>query len=455
LSQLHGSYVASVRNIFLQLPKNENQYMELPEQSFLLLFFIVLSAFFSGVETAFVSISDIRLKHLCENENKKSILRVQRLKENSERLIITILIGNNLVNIAASSFATKVAIDIFQSSGIGIAIGLMTLIILIFGEIIPKNIAMAKNEMIAVLTAPIIQALQILLFPVIYFLEKMTIFMAKPMNTDMSEPVITEAEIKSVVNLGEEVGEIEKDERIMIHNIFRFSELQANEIMTDRTQIFSLDSDAYLKDVSEEIVSQGFSRIPVYEDQTDNIKGILYAKDVLQHMLSKIEDRPLRDLIRPAMIIPETMLIDNLLREFKKEKVHIAMVVDEHGGISGLITIEDVLEEIVGDIYDETDKDEELIRIGDNNKCYVKGETEIEDVNRVLELNLSEEEDYETISGYILSQLRHIPEVGEELSVDGIVIRVTQADQQRIIEVEIEKQDQLSSSSDASADSAL
>jgi len=417
--------------------------MDIPDQSFLLLFLIVLSAFFSGVETAFVSLSDIRLKHLCEKKNTKSILRVKRLKEKNERLIITILIGNNLVNIAASSIATKVAIDILNSSGIGIAIGLMTLIILIFGEIVPKNIAMAKNEAIAVFAAPIIQMLQFILLPAIFFLEKLTIFMARPMNNDMLEPVITEAEIKSVVNLGEEIGEIETDERIMIHNIFRFSELQANEIMTDRTQMFSLDSDAYLNDVSEEIVSQGFSRIPVYEDQTDNIKGILYAKDVLQHMLSKGEDRPLRDLIRPAMIIPETMLIDNLLREFKKEKVHIAMVVDEHGGISGLITIEDILEEIVGDIYDETDKDEELIRIVDNNKCFVKGETEIEEVNRVMELDLSEEEDYETISGYILSQLRHIPEVGEELSVDGIVIRITQADQQRIIEVEIEKQNQL------------
>jgi CBS domain containing-hemolysin-like protein len=417
--------------------------MDIPDQSFLLLFLIVLSAFFSGVETAFVSLSDIRLKHLCEKENKKSILRVKRLKEKNERLIITILIGNNLVNIAASSIATKVAIDVLDSRGIGIAIGLMTLIILIFGEIVPKNIAMAKNEVIAVFAAPIIQFLQVVLLPAIFFLEKITIFMAKPMNKDMAEPVITEAEIKSVVNLGEEIGEIETDERIMIHNIFRFSELQANEIMTDRTQIFSLDSDAYLNNVSEELVSQGFSRIPVYEDQTDNIKGILYAKDVLQHMLSKGEDRKLRDLIRPAMIIPETMLIDNLLREFKKEKVHIAMVVDEHGGISGLITIEDILEEIVGDIYDETDKDEELIRIVDNNKCFVKGETEIEEVNRVLELNLSEEEDYETISGYILSQLRHIPEVGEELSVNGTVIRITQADQQRIIEVEIERLNQL------------
>jgi len=413
--------------------------MDIPEQSFLLLFFIVLSAFFSGVETAFVSLSDIRLNHLCEKENKKSILRVKRLKENSERLIITILIGNNLVNIAASSFATKVAIDIFESRGIGIAIGLMTLIILIFGEIIPKNVAMAKNELIAVSAAPIIRALQIILYPAIYFLEKITILMARPMNNEDCEPLITEAEIKSVVNLGEEVGEIEKDERIMIHNIFRFSELQANEIMTDRTQIFSLDTSSYLQDVSDTIVSKGFSRIPIYEDQTDNIKGILYAKDILQHLLTKSEDRPLRDLIRPAMIIPETMLIDNLLREFKREKVHIAMVVDEHGGISGLITIEDILEEIVGDIYDETDKDEELIRIIDNQKCYVKGETEIEEVNRVLELNLSEEEDYETISGYILSQLRHIPEVGEELAVRDIVIRVTQADQQRIIEVEIEK----------------
>jgi len=413
--------------------------MDIPEQSILLLFLIALSAFFSGVETAFVSLSDIRVKHLCEKRNKKSILRVKHLKENSERLIITILIGNNLVNIAASSFATKVAIDIFDSSGVGIAIGLMTLAILIFGEIIPKNVAMAKNELIAVFAAPIIRILQIVWFPAIYLLEKITIVMAKPMNNDDSEPLITEAEIKSVVNLGEELGEIEKDERIMIHNIFRFSELQANEIMTDRTQIYSLDASSTLKNVLDEIIAQGFSRIPVYEENSDNIKGILYAKDILQRLQARDEAQPLRDFIRPAMIIPETMLIDNLLREFKKEKVHIAMVVDEHGGISGLITIEDILEEIVGDIYDETDKDEELIRIVDKNKCFVKGETEIEEVNRVLDLKLSEEEDYETISGYILSQLRHIPEVGEELSVNDITIRVTQADQQRIIEVEIEK----------------
>ncbi|MBF0451665.1 MAG: HlyC/CorC family transporter [Candidatus Magnetomorum sp.] len=413
--------------------------MDIPDQSFLLLFLIVLSAFFSGVETAFVSLSDIRLNHLCEKENKKSILRVKRLKANSERLIITILIGNNLVNIAASSIATKVAIDIFQSGGIGIAIGMMTLIILIFGEIVPKHIAMAKNEFIAVLAAPVIRILQIVLFPLIFLLEKLTKFVAKPMNNEPAEPLITEAEIKSVVTLGEEIGEIEKDERIMIHNIFRFSDLQANEIMTDRTQIFSLDATSYLKEVSEHIVSNGFSRIPVFEDHSDNIKGILYARDVLQLLLSKGEDRPIKELIRPAMIIPETMLIDNLLREFKREKVHIAMVVDEHGGISGLITIEDVLEEIVGDIYDETDKDEELIRVIDEYKSFVKGETEIEEVNRILALNLSEEEDYETISGYILSHLRHIPEVGEELSVDNIVIRITKADQQRIIEVEIDK----------------
>ena len=413
--------------------------MDIPDQSFLLLLLIILSAFFSSVETAFVSLSDIRIKHLCEKSNKKGILRVKRLKDNSERLIITILIGNNLVNIAASSIATKVAIDIFQSKGIGISIGVMTLIILIFGEIVPKNIAMVKNELIAVIAAPIIRLLQIVLFPVIFFLEKLTIFVAKPMNNEEPEPLITEAEIKSVVTLGEEIGEIEKDERIMIHNIFRFSELQANEIMTDRTQIFSLDSSSYLKEVADEIVAKGFSRIPVYEENSDNIKGILYAKDILQRTLSKNEDSNLKDLIRPAMIIPETMLIDQLLREFKKEKVHIAMVVDEHGGISGLITIEDVLEEIVGDIYDETDKDDERVRVVDDSISYVKGETEIEEVNRVLSLNLSEEEDYETISGYILSQLRHIPEVGEELSLDNIIMRIKKADQQRIIEVEIEK----------------
>jgi magnesium and cobalt exporter, CNNM family len=412
--------------------------MGITEQFLILILLIFLSAFFSGVETAFISLSDIRIQHLIE-QDRKGIRLVKTLKDNSQRLIITILIGNNLANIAASSFATALAIDIFKSNAIGIAIGIMTFIILVFGEITPKTIAMAKNEWITVHTAPVIRTCQYGFFPAIKLLEWITMIISKPIDTNDTDPVITEAEIKSVVSLGEEIGEVEEDERIMIHNIFRFSDLEACEIMVDRTQIFFLSAGELLKDVAADIVHKGYSRIPVYEENHDKVVGVLYAKDVLQATLQGDLDIPVKNLIRPAMFIPETMLIDDLLREFQKEKVHLAMVVDEHGGVSGLITFEDLLEEIVGDIYDETDDEKNLIRRIDAKKSIVKGETEIEEVNRVLNLGLDEREDYETISGFILAELRRIPEVGEELTIGKDTIRITKADQQRIIEVQIEK----------------
>ena len=413
--------------------------MEIPDQSIILFIFLCLSAFFSSVETAFISISDIRIQHLIE-QNRRGILRVKKLKDNNQRLLITILIGNNLVNITASSIATSIAIQIFQSNAIGIAVGIMTILILIFGEIVPKNIAMAKNEPIAIFSAPLLQTLQYALFPAIKILEIFTALLSKPFAQDHTDPIITEAEIKSVVSLGEEVGEVEEDERIMIHNIFRFSDLRADEIMIDRTHMFSIDSETVVEKVASEIVTQGYSRIPVYKKQPDNIIGILYSKDILAAILKGQNKVTVKEIIRPAMFIPESMLLDDLLTEFQKEKVHIALVTDEHGGISGLVTIEDLLEEIVGEIYDETDSEEIMIRKITEYKSVVKGETEIEEVNRELQLNLSEKEDYETISGFILSKLRYIPAAGEELKIEDALIRVTKANARRIIEVEIEKQ---------------
>ncbi|CAN2042432.1 putative hemolysin [Candidatus Magnetomoraceae bacterium gMMP-15] len=415
----------------------KHQFMGLSEELFILVIFIFLSAFFSGVETAFTSLSSIRIQYLVENK-RKGIKLVKTLKDNNQRLIITILIGNNLVNITASSVATSVAIDIFQSNALGIAVGVMTIVILIFGEIIPKNIALVKNEWIAIASAPVIRILEYVLFPIIKLLEWFTMFISKPIRGKNVEPIITEEEIKTVVNLGEEIGEVEEDECMMIHNIFRFSDLEASEIMTDRTQIFSINANKKLKDITPDIMKKGYSRIPVYEKKVDNMVGILYLKDVLQSILASKDDLSVKELARPAMFIPQTILIDDLLREFQKEKVHIALVVDEHGGISGLITIEDLIEEIVGDIYDETDKEQTMIKKIDKNKSIVKGETEIEIVNKVLSINLSEEGDYETISGFILAKLRHIPEIDEELKIGNNIIRIINADQQRIIEVEIE-----------------
>ncbi|MBF0118798.1 MAG: HlyC/CorC family transporter [Desulfobacterales bacterium] len=411
----------------------------LTTQAFLFFIFIFLTALFSCIETAFISLSDIKIQHLMDNKIK-GIQLVKALKDNSDRLIITILIGTDLVQIAASSLATSIAIDIFESHAIGIAVGVMTVIMLIFGEIIPKSIGMSQNEWITINTAPIIKVLQYILFPVIKLLEWFMILTSTTTRYDDIDPIITEAEIKSVVNLGEKIGEVEEDERIMIHNIFRFTDLKASDIMVDRMKMFSVNGKESLKNTAPEMIRQGYSRIPVYEGHPDNIIGILYVKDIIPIIFSCNYDIPIRDIVRPPMFITESMPIDDLLKEFQKKKIHIALIVDEHGGIAGLVTIEDLLEEIVGDIYDETDGEPVTIKKLSETKSLVRGDTEIEEVNRELNLNLSENEDYYTISGFILHELQRIPKVGVELKIkEDYIIRITKADRKRIIEVEIEK----------------
>ncbi|MBI9075082.1 MAG: HlyC/CorC family transporter [Desulfatibacillum sp.] len=411
--------------------------MTLTENAVLLIVLVCLSAFFSGVETAFTSLSEIRLQHLLEKKTKGA-RKIAALFSNKERLIITILIGNNLVNIAASSLATSMAIEYLGSMGVGVAVGIMTLTILVFGEVTPKTIAIAKNEWIAANSAGLVRFCQFLFFPAIIFLQWMSILASKPIKHS-KQPIITEDEIKSVVTLGEEVGEVEEDERIMIHNIFRFSDLEACQIMTDRTAIFTAPGEYTVEKVAKEVVSRGYSRIPIYENKRDNIVGILYAKDLLNALISGKENATLKELSRPVMFVPETILVDDLLKKFQKERIHMAIVVDEHGGVGGLITIEDLLEEIVGDIMDETDKEQVMIHKTGKKKALVKGQTEVEEVNKVLHLGISEHSDFETISGFILSRMRRIPAPGEELNLGDAIIRITKADNRHIEEVEIEK----------------
>jgi putative hemolysin len=401
----------------------------------ILLLLLFLSAFFSGVETAFISLSKIRLQHLKEKK-KKGIDLVMKLRENRERLLITILIGNNFVNIAASALATSVAIDLFGSSGVGIVIGVMTLLILIFGEITPKTIAMGANEWIAIHTAKTIRFLEFIFFPLIIILEKQTSIMSKPFK-GKKKPAITEEEIISVVNLGKEIGEVKEDEREMIHNIFKFGDQTAEDIMVPRTQIYAIDSNENLFNVIDEIMEEGYSRIPVYEETIDNIIGILYLKDLMRYLANEKKEVNIKDIIKPALYVPESMPIDYLLKKLKKAKNHIAIVVDEHGGFSGIVTIEDMIEEIVGEIYDETDKEEVYIRKITPNKYIVKGETEISYLNNKLKLDIEKSEEYETISGFILETIKRMPEIGEKIEHKNFFLNVTNKGERRIIEIEI------------------
>ncbi len=408
----------------------------------LLILLIGGSAFFSSAEAAFISLSDIRVQHLCETGDARMRL-VRSLRQNRQRLVITLLIGNNLVNTAAAAVATSVTMHILGPNAVGLslslAVGLTTFILLVFGEITPKNLALARNEAVASAFAPVIRLIEYGFLPLILVLEAINRVLTRPMAGQEKLPIITEDEIKTVVNLGEEVGEVEENEAQMIHNIFRFSDLTINEIMTDRTQIFALKADRSLRDAAAEAAKWGYSRIPVYETNRDHMVGILHVKDILAALLSGRDSLPLKEWVKPVMFVPETMHVDDLLREFQQQRVHMALVVDEHGGVSGLVTIEDLLEETVGEIRDETDLEPDRIRRTGKHKALVDGDTEIEEVNRVLHLGLDEHQDYETISGLILTLLRHIPAEGEEIPMGDAVIRVTRADQQRIIEVEVER----------------
>ncbi|MCB9361948.1 HlyC/CorC family transporter [Candidatus Woesearchaeota archaeon] len=408
-------------------------------QILILIILLLLSAFFAGVETAFVSLNHLRLQHLVEKRVKGAQL-IKQLRDNYEVLITTLLVGNNLVNIAASSLATVVALNLFGTTGVSIAIGVMTFLVLIFGEITPKTVAMAHNESICFKTAPIVNLLTIIMGPIVKLLNGISRLLGRFAKKGRKKlPAITEEEIKSVINLGQSVGEVEEDEKEMIHNIFRFSDMQAHEIMTPKTRVFCIRETDLLKDVMPMIIEQGYSRIPVFNDYPQNITGIVNIKDVLE----KLQEGKLHDTVSTikseTFYVPESMLLDDVLRHFQKQKRHLAVVVDEFGTMSGIITFEDVLEVIVGDIYDESDKEDEQIRKIDKSTYIVRGDTGIEEVNKTCETEFHKDEAYSTIAGLFLEKLQKMPNVGDKIIENNVLLKVNKVDGQKLVSLLLKK----------------
>jgi len=318
----------------------------------ILVILVFLSAFFSGVETAFVSLSRYRLEYLVDKKVQNAKL-VKKLKGNYSKLIITLLIGNNIVNISASALATIVAVDLFGSLGMGVAIGIMTFIILVIGEIFPKNIAMTYNELICLKTVKIINLLQIILYPFVWFFEKMTYLVCKVCKIKVNKKeIVTEEEIKSIINLGHLHGEIEEDEKQMIHNLFRFSDMKAHEAMTPLKNVVYVDEHDLIKKVLPIIVKSGFSRIPIFSNK--EVVGVLYVKEILKLVQKKKLNIRVCEIMHPPLFIKKNMLLDDIFRLFEKERPLIAIVKDRKK-VLGIITMEDLLEQIVGPIYDESD----------------------------------------------------------------------------------------------------
>ena len=397
--------------------------MTLIIESIALIILLMLSAFFSGVETAFVSISTLRIHHLVGIKAKNAQL-VKKLRDNYQELIITLLIGNNLVNIAASSIATTIAIELFGSKGVGIAIGVMTFIVLVWGEITPKTIAMAQNERICLMTAPIIYWLSIILTPAIKLLEFLTRAIARPTQGKVA-PKITEEEIKSAVVLGEIEGEVEEDEREMITNIFEFSDMQVKRIIIPMSRVVSIYEEDTVKKVLPKIHRKRFSRVPVFSKEDKVFKGIVTMKDLTMLAFKAKDDVLVKDVMKPVVFVPDTIYLDDLLRQMQKKKTHMAIVKNDKDIAVGIVTLEDVLEEIVGEIYDETDIEKDLIKQLDDTTYLVKGETNLKEIQQMCKLRIhNKNRQYKTLETVIRNKLKREPKVGDSLTINNAQITI-------------------------------
>ena len=423
----------------------------------LLIFILIgINAFFAASEMAIVSVRQARLKPLIDDGNKSAML-VSKFLEEPSKLLSTIQIGITFAGflasaIGAQSLSSSLAIylknlniPIISASATVIATISVTAIIgfftIVLGELVPKRLALEKSDKIALAVAKPIRILFTIVSPAVRMLAFMTNLIAKLLggSNDFDNSQITEEEIRMMINVGEEKGIFQETETNMINSIFEFDNTDAKEVMTPRTHIIAVNIDATVDEILEIVIEENFSRIPVYENSIDNVIGLLYVKDLFALIRKSTEwEISLKDLIRPAYFVPEYKKIDELFKEMQKSKTHIAIVIDEYGGTAGLITIEDLLEEIVGNIFDEYDDVVLEYEQIDDDTYLVDGLLGISEINDIMHLDLPEEE-FDTISGMILSLSGKMPEVGEEVEFDDVAFRIEEVDDKRISKIKIQK----------------
>jgi putative hemolysin len=409
------------------------------EYFLLILLFIVcllLSAFFSSSEVALIGITRAKVRMLV-NEARKGSESLATLKESPNHFLITILIGNNIVNVAAAAIATAIAISIFGDIGVGIATGVVVILMLIFGEIGPKMYAAKYTERFALAVSTPILYLSKIFSPLIRVIEVASRKISP--SSGFTEPMVTEEEIKEWIEVGKEEGTIEQEEREMLYSVLEFGDTIAREIMTPRIDVALIEDSTTLENALHIFNESGFSRIPVYHEQMDNIIGVLNVKDVFSSVLTGKKNTPIKDLMYDPFFVPETKKIDDLLKELQVRKVQIAVVLDEYSSFIGIVTVEDILEELVGDILDEFDKEEpEIQKLGEG-VFLVDAKVWVEDLNDELDLNLPIHESYETIGGLLIDRLGHIPHPGESAYIHEchVTLVVMQMLSRRIVKVKM------------------
>ena len=398
---------------------------------------IGLSAFFSSAETSLTTVNKIRIKTLADQGNKKAVTLLKVIND-SGKMLSAILIGNNIVNLSASALATTLALNIWGNAAVGIATGVLTLLILLFGEITPKTLATLYAEQLSMGYAGIILFMMRGLTPVIFLINKLSYVCLRILRIDPSAKMnsMTEHELRTIVDVSHEEGVIESDERQMIYNVFDFGDSQAKDIMVPRVDMVSIDINSTYDEIIDVFEQEKFTRLPVYEESPDNVIGIINVKDLL--FCKPSEEFHIRDIMREPYFTYEYKKTSELMVEMRQDSINFTIVLDEYGATAGLITLEDLLEEIVGEIRDEYDKDEEdLIRCINDLEYVIEGSMKLDDVNDALGLDF-DSEDYDSIGGYIIERLDHLPQQGEfVVAENGIRLVVDAVDKNRIDKVHL------------------
>ena len=411
-----------------------------PVDYLVLALLLLLSAFFSGSETALLAANKLRLRQQQEEGNPRAAI-VRRLLEEPGRVLTALLVGNNIVNVAATVFATALLVQwLGPQRGPLYALAGMTVLLLVVGEITPKTFAAKYADRLALWVARPVRGLTLALAPVIRLLSLLSNLLLRPLGgrVDLASPLVTEEEIRLLVKMGEEEGVLQEDERQMIHSIFEFGDTVAREVMVPRIDMVCVPDTGTVANALRVVREEGHSRLPVYHGSIDQIVGIVHVKDLLPYVQDGRGDVPVAEAARPPYFIPESKPLDSLFREMRRRKMHMAIVVDEYGGTAGLVTIEDLLEEIVGPILDEYDVEEKLFEIVNDSVALVDGRVSLEEVNEHLGLELPVGE-VDTIGGFVYSLLGHVPAAGESVTHDGVELKVERLEGHRVARVRVTK----------------
>jgi len=412
------------------------------------LVFLALSAFFSSAEAAFISLPRLRIRFLVES-GVKGAERLAKLAEKPERFLATVLLGNNLVNIAAATIGTIISVRVFDYPwGPVIATIGVTVLVLVFGEVIPKTLAVHRSQRLSIIYAEPLRVIELCLYPFILALERIGLSLTKIVTvSDEDKRLISEGEIRSAITVGKSEGVVEEEEAKILHQVLEFTDRPVSKIMVPRTEIAWVEQGTKLDDFLNLYTQGRYSRFPVYEDNTDNVVGILHAKDVLLKLTdgSQARDNVIDDLVRPAFFVPENKHMGELLAEMRAGGHHAAIVVDEFGGIAGMVTLGQLTEEIVGDIQDDlTDQEKDFVVTGDST-FQLDGGFRVEDANEELKLNVPIG-DYETVAGFILSHLGRIPKQGEHFKYQNLKFVITEMRGMKIEKVMVTREESVAAS---------